>query len=350
MRVLIVKVSALGDVVHTLPVLEYLHQVNPGIEIDWVVEEENRDIVEGHPLLRRVHLVRTRAWRKAPFSKRTWQEVSKVKRALREANYDITFDLQGNFKSGLITWLSAAERRYGFDRDDVREALNLIFTNNQVPLRRQDSHVAMRALRVVSVTFGRDYTGMKLSTDIFTSPEDDAAAEAFLSTLSDGLVFLFHYGTTWETKLWREEGWVELGRLVLAKYPDSTILFSWGNDRERAAVERIAVAIKGNARILPRMTLKGFCSFLKKVDLVVGGDTGPVHMAAAVGTPTVSFYRATDAKRNGPKGENQLHVQSPLHCRACLRKECDRDKECRESITAEAIMKEMARLFQGTIE
>jgi heptosyltransferase I len=350
MRVLIVKVSALGDVVHTLPVLEYLHQVNPGIEIDWVVEEENRDIVEGHPLLRRVHLVRTRAWRKDPLSKRTWQEVSKVKRELCESRFDIIFDLQGNFKSGLITWLSGAERRYGFDRDDVREALNLIFTNNQVPLRRQDSHVATRALRVVSVTFGRDYTGMKLSTDIFTSPEDDAAAEAFLSTLSDGLVFLFHYGTTWETKLWREEGWVELGRLVLARYPDSTILFSWGNDRERAAIERIAIAIKGNARILPRMTLKGFCSFLKKVDLVVGGDTGPVHMAAAVGTPTVSFYRATDAKRNGPKGENQLHVQSSLHCRACLRKECDRDKECRESIAAEAIMKEMARLFQGTTE
>jgi heptosyltransferase-1 len=97
------------------------------------------------------------------------------------------------------------------------------------------------------------------------------------------------------------------------------------------------------------MTLKGFCSFLKKADLVVGGDTGPVHMAAAVGTPTVSFYRATDAKRNGPKGENQLHVQSPLHCRACLRKECDRDKECRESITAEAIMKEIARLFQRAV-
>jgi heptosyltransferase I len=345
MRVLIIKVSALGDVVHTLPVLDYLHQVNPGIEIDWVVEEGNRDIVEGHPLLRRVHLIRTRAWRKDPFSKKTWQEVSKVKRELREANYDITFDLQGNFKSGLITWLSGAERRYGFDRDDVREALNLIFTNNQVPLRRQDSHVVTRALRIVSVTFGKDYSGMKLFTDIFTTPEDDAAAEAFLSTLSDGLVFLFHYGTTWETKLWCEEGWVELGRLMLARYPDSTILFSWGNDRERAAVERIAVAIEGNARILPRMTLKVLCSFLKKVDLVVGGDTGPVHMAAAVGTPTVSFYRATDAKRNGPKGENQFHVSSPLHCRACLRKECDRDKECRESITAEAIMKEIARLF-----
>lgn len=345
MRVLIVKVSALGDVVHTLPVLDYLRQVAPGTEIDWVVEEGNRDIVEGHPLLSKVHLVRTRAWRRDPFSLRTFREIARAKRELRERDYDIAFDLQGNFKSGLITWLSGAERRYGFDRDDVRESLNLLFTNNQVPLRRQDSHVSARALRVVSVPFGRDYTGMKLATDIHTSPEEDAQAEAFLSTLSDGLVFLFHHGTTWTTKLWSEERWVELGRLAFERFPDSTILFSWGNDGERAASERIASTLRGNSRILPGMTLKGLCAFLKKIDLVVGGDTGPVHMAAAVGTPTVSFYRATDAKRNGPKGRHHLHVQSPLHCRACLRKECDRDGECRESIAVES----MIRAIEGVL-
>jgi heptosyltransferase-1 len=349
MRVLIVKVSALGDVVHTLPVLDYLRQVDPGIEIDWVVEEGNREIVEGHPHVSKVHLIRTRAWRRAPLSVTTWREVSRAKRELRERNFDIAFDLQGNLKSGLITWLSGAERRYGFDRDDVREPLNLIFTNNQVPLRRQDSHVSARALRVVSVPFGRDYPGMKLATDIRTSPEDDAQAEAFLSTLSDGLVFLFHHGTTWATKLWNEEGWVALAALVLARHPDATILLSWGNDGERATAERIAAAVKGNARILPKMTLKGLSAFLKKIDLVVGGDTGPVHMAAAVGTPTVSFYRATDAKRNGPRGEHQLHVQSPLHCRACLRKECDRDGECRQSIAAEAIMGEIERLLPSSL-
>ncbi len=345
MRVLIVKVSALGDVVHALPVLDYLHQVSPGIEIDWVVEEGNREILEGNPLLRRLHLVRTRAWRQNLLSLKNWREIAKVKKELDDAHYYITFDLQGNLKSGLITWLSGSERRYGFDRDNVREPLNLIFTNNQVPLRRQDSHVSTRALRVVSVPFGKDYAGMKLATDIYTSPEDDASAEALLSTLSDGLVFLFHYGTTWETKLWREEGWVELGKLLQGKFQDSTILFSWGNEGERAAAERIAAAIKGNARILPRLTLKGLCAFLKKMDLVVGGDTGPVHLAAAVGTPTVSFYRATDAKRNGPNGKNQLHVQSPLHCRACLRKECARDRQCRESITAEALMQCIEKIF-----
>jgi heptosyltransferase I len=87
------------------------------------------------------------------------------------------------------------------------------------------------------------------------------------------------------------------------------------------------------------------CAILKKVDLLVGGDTGPVHLAAAVGTPTVSFYRATDARRNGPLGDQHVLIQSPLNCRSCLRKECDRDHECRGSITPEAIMKGIEGLF-----
>ena len=184
-----------------------------------------------------------------------------------------------------------------------------------------------------------------MKTDIYTPPEDDAEAEALLSTLADGLVFLFHNGTTWATKLWHEEGWVKLGKLVQERYPHATILFSWGNERERAMAERIAVGIGGQVRLLPRFSVKGFCALLKKVDLVVGGDTGPVHLAAAVGTPTASFYRATDAKRNGPRGEHHFLLQSPLHCRACLRKECDRDVPCRESITAEALLKGIEGLF-----
>lgn len=338
MRVLIVKVSALGDIVHALPVLDYLHQVTPGIEIDWIVEEGNREVLEGHPLISEVHVVKTRTWRKALLSRQTWREMSLVRRKLQDARYDIVFDLQGNFKSGLITWLSGCGRRYGFDRVDVREPLNLLFTNNHVPLRRQDYHVSSRALRVVSVPFGRDYAAMTLSTDIHTSPEDDASAEALFATLSDGLIFVFHLGTTWETKLWHEQGWIELGHRTLARFPDSTILFSWGNEREREAAERVMTGIGRGARILPKLALKGLIAILKRADLVVGGDTGPVHIAAAVGTPTVSFYRVTDPKRNGPRGEGHIHVQSSFLCRGCLRKDCDRDRACRESIRPEAIM------------
>jgi heptosyltransferase-1 len=100
-----------------------------------------------------------------------------------------------------------------------------------------------------------------------------------------------------------------------------------------------------NTRPLPRLSLKGFAAFLKKVDLVIGGDTGPIHMAAVVGTPTVSFYRATDAKRNGPQGDNHVVIQSSMHCSACLRKECDKDAACRETIKAEALMKGIDKIL-----
>ncbi len=347
MKVLIVKLSALGDIIHALPVLDFLHSVSPGIEIDWIVEENNRELLVGNPLINEVHLTRTKKWRKSPFAPETRSEISTLRQRLKQREYDIVFDIQGNLKSGVVTGLCGAKKRYGFDRRGVRELPNLLFTTNQVPLRRIDFHITARSLRMVSVPFGRDYRGMSLKSYIFTSVEDDSAAEAFIATLSDGLVFLFHPGTTWETKLWHEAGWIELGKSVLERFPDSTILLSAGNEKERSAVERISAGVGKNARPLPRLSIKGFAAFLKKVDLVVGGDTGPIHMAAAVGTPTVSFYRATDAKRNGPLGDNHFLVQSPMHCCTCLRKECDKDMSCRKSIKADYLMKGIDKLLLG---
>jgi heptosyltransferase I len=339
MRVLIVKTSALGDIVHALPVLDYLQKVSPGIEVDWVVEERFRGILAENPLVSRIFTVDTRRWRKGLFVPSTWQEMTAVRAALQARSYNIVFDIQGNLKSGIITWLAGCSRRYGFDSDAVRESFNLRCTTNKVPLRKQDYHVTDRSLRVVSVPFGKEYTGFRLTTDIVTAQEDDEAASLLLATLSDGLVFLFHHGTTWKTKLWSESGWIGLGNNLLEKFPDATILFSWSGDEERNTAERIAAGIGRQARLLPSLSIKGFAAMLKKVDLMFGGDTGPIHIAAAVGTPTVSFYRATDGKRNGPRGELHRLVQAHLACARCLRKECDKDAKCRDSISVDAMMK-----------
>jgi heptosyltransferase-1 len=187
---------------------------------------------------------------------------------------------------------------------------------------------------------------MRLSSEIHTGPEDDAAAEALIATLADGLVFLFHYGTTWQTKFWSEKGWIELGKGLLGRYAESTVLLSWGNAEERVAVTALAAAIGPGARVIDRYSLKGLVALLKKVDLVVGGDTGPVHLAAAVGTPTVSFYRASDGKRSGPRGKGHVIVQSPLHCSGCFRTTCDRDAQCRESIKVEALLRGVEKVLE----
>jgi heptosyltransferase I len=345
MRVLIIKASALGDIISALPVIDYLKQASPGIEIDWVVEQAFSQILEGNPQLSALHLVRTKTWRKQPFSRQTWREIAELKRTLQERDYDLVFDIQGNLKSGVICWLTGCPDRLGFMKEELQESVNALFTTRRIPLRRQDYHVTEKCLRLVSIPFAKDFGAMTLGSTIETSPEDDANAEALLATLSDGLVFLFQYGTTWQTKFWSEASWMQLGKELLSQYPDASILLPWGNEIERSAVSAISAGIGPGSRVLERFTLKGLTALLKRVDLVVGGDTGPVHLAAAVGTPTVSFYRSSDGKRSGPRGERHVVIQSPMHCTRCFRTRCDQDAQCRDTIKVAAVLKGIERLI-----
>lgn len=350
MRVLIVKTSSLGAIICTLPVLDYLQQVSDGIEVDWLVEESFREILEGNPLIAGLHGVRTKAWRNQPFNPATWKEMAYVRSTLRERAYDIVFDLQGDINSGIVTWLTGCHRRYGFDQSSVQELFNTRFTNNHIPLRRQDSHITDRALRMASVPFGKDYAGCFLHVDIFTSLEDDAAAELYLATLSDGLVMILCPGAVWKSRLWHEPGWIELGRELLDHFSDATLLIFTESQAERDVAERIAAEIGRQTRLLPQLSLKGFTALVKKIDLLIGGDSWPVHLAAAAGTPTVSFYRSTDSRRNSPRGFMHRAVQSPLSCARCLNPECKRDQECRESVTVASMFTACRELLhEGTV-
>lgn len=338
MRVLIVKTSALGDILHVLPALDYLHQVAPGIEVDWVVEEPFRELLEGNPLLSALHLVRTRNWRRHPFARGTWREISALKKTLAMRNYDMVFDVQGNLKSGLISWLTGARERFGFSGDVVREKTNLLFTRHRVPMQPLDYHVTEKYLRIISAPFDRDFSSMGLAATIATSPKDDAGADLLFSTLPGRPVFLFHCGTSWQTKLWAQKRWIELGQGILERFPGASILLTWGDQAERERCQRIAGDIGAGARVLERYPLKALAALLKRVDLVVAGDTGPVHLAAAGGTPTVSLYRATDGKLTGPRGSGHITVQSPMPCTRCKLRECDRDGACSESITVPEVL------------
>jgi heptosyltransferase-1 len=251
---------------------------------------------------------------------------------LRSASYNMLFDLQGNIKSGIIAALAGVPNRYGFDRDGVRESLNLMFTNHHVPLSPEDQHVSKRSLKIVSSAFGGNYASYALTSYIHTTHEEDEAAAELLSVAPGNRHLLFHTGTTWETKKWSIEDWLELGRLVQNRFPSVSILFSWGNNQEHEEAEWLTNELGNRALLLPRLQLKSFCAVLKKIDLAVGGDTGPIHIAAAVGTPTVSFYRATDARRNGPEGSKHITLQSSMPCTICLERSCPDDKSCRLTI------------------
>jgi heptosyltransferase-1 len=338
MRVLIIKTSAMGDIIHALPILDYLHKACPGIEVDWVVEEPFKDILTGNPLLHGLHIIRTRKWRKCILSTETLHEVRDIWNGLRNSHYDMVFDIQGNLKSGIIAWLTGAKKRFGFTKEFLQESVNALFTNQKITQRIQDDNANTRYLRVVSAAFGKDHIGIDLAVDIYTGPNEDAVAEKLIQECNSDQVFLFHGGTTWQTKFWSEEGWMELGKAVHAKFPNSMILLSWGNDSEKSSADRVATGIGYRVRVIERYSLKGISAIIKKVDLVIGGDTGLIHLAAAIGTPTVSYYRASDGSVSGPRGSRHIIIQSTISCTRCFRTSCDKDSECRDSIAVDAIL------------
>lgn len=345
MRILIIKTSSLGDVVHALPVLDYLRQVSPGSEIDWVVEESFLPVLEHNPNIARIHIVRTKKWRNAPFSAETRHDLSVLYAALRERTYDLVFDIQGNLKSGLIAWLSGADTRIGFSRDVLQEKANSFFTTRKIPFRAIDRNVTDRYLRVVSVPFGRDYREMEISSTIESSPEDEAAADTFMAGLPDGLVFVFQVGTTWTTKLWHPEGWTGLARRITARYPGATILINWGSQDEKALAEQIVSEVGDSVQLLPWLRIRELVPVLRRADLVIGGDTGPVYLAAAVGTPTVSYYRATSASSYAPRGAMHRAVQARMSCAGCGLTSCEKDVVCRASISVEALFEAVTCLI-----
>jgi heptosyltransferase-1 len=342
-KVLIVKTSALGDVVHALPVLAWIRSADAGAEIDWLVEESFAPLLEGHPLIRRVHRLGMKAWRRVGW-RMTVAGVASVARLLRAERYDLVLDLQGNCKSGLFTLLAGAPRRIGFARDGVREWPNLLATTRRVPLEPTQHHVTERSLALARAAFplGSD---SPLSGPL---PVDAKAAEAVWRHLEElGLgheqLVVLHYGTTWTTKLWPLASWCGLGEALCRR--GLRPLLTWGNEAEFEAATAVAAACGGRAVIWPRGTLPELVALLARADLVVGADTGPVHIAAAVGTATVSLYRVTDSTRNGPRGERHILLQSPLDCSPCLRKSCSRDRECGGSITVDRVLTAVEELL-----
>lgn len=337
MRVLIVKISALGDVIHALPMLAWLKSNDPAIEVDWLVEEGFAPLLEGHSLLRKVHRLGLKRWRRQGWLAAI-KGVKNTIAELRRENYDLVLDLQGNSKSGLFTLLCGASQRYGFDRDGVREWPNLLATNHKIPLGEDSHHISDRSLAVARAAF----PGVKeipLAGPMEVQPEAAAAIEKQLEELDlkQQTLVVLQYGTTWTTKLWPLDSWQELA-IRLCDQAGLRPVLIWGNDAERDACQAISLASNGRALIWPRGSLPELVALLQRADLVVGGDTGPIHIAAAVGTSTVSLFRVTDATRNGPRGDQHIRLQSPLDCAPCLRKSCPRDEECGHSISVNQVL------------
>lgn len=349
-RVLIVKLSALGDVAHALPVVDRLKALAPRSEIDWAVDRRFAPLLEDHPGLRRVVPLDIRKWKATWTTREARTESAAAVRDLREGGYDAAIDIQGNAKSGVVTRVSGAPLRFGFDRRGVREAPNLLFTNRKVALRPEDGHIVSKLLRVACAPFGGGVTASPGLGTIAIGAAEEEMARRLVDETFPGVVpiLLVHAGTTWRTKRMAPEFWAEAIRQLRAGFPRLGVFLSWGSDEEREEAERTRNLANSGASLLPRLSLKEWAAVCRRCGFLMAPDTGPLHVGAAAGARTVSVFRATDGNRNAPRGPGHRFLQAPLPCTACLRRRCDRDAECRGSVRPSEAAEAMAGLMNGT--
>ncbi len=289
-KILLVKTSSMGDVIHNLPVVNDMLQHIPSAQIDWVVEESFADIPKLHPAVHRVIPVAMRRWRKQLFSKVAWQEIRAVKETLANSSYDAVIDTQGLLKSA---WLAhyANGPLMGYDWHSIREPLASLFYDKRFNISYQQHAVARnRTLAAMSL----DYPAPNDAPD-YGIAKKDASADRMDIGLQGGYVIGLH-GTSRDSKLWPIDQWTALGKALNAQ--GLALALPWASPAE---LER-AIEISGqveNCVVLPKFSIEAVAGVIAGAVGAVGVDTGLSHLAVALNIPTIAIYTDTNPALTG---------------------------------------------------
>jgi lipopolysaccharide heptosyltransferase I len=310
MNVALVKLSSLGDVVHALPVAVALRTRRGGTRITWIVEAREAAVLQGHEAIDEILAVDTRRWRRARGPAdlvRAMHELVALRRRLRGACFDAVLDLQGLLKSGLVSAATGAPLRVGFAAARCREPLSALFSNRHVAPAASVGHVVDQYLAVlVALGIPGGKPQFRIPVDPGAAARMDGALAALGVKPRDRLVVV-NPGAGRVGKRWPFECYRELVRRLREEAAATTVVV-WGpGERETAQ----AIAAGGTGAVLaPPTSIPELAGLLRRATTVVAGDTGPLHLAAAVGTPCVGLYGPTRAERNGPYGPGHRTLQS----------------------------------------
>jgi len=322
MRILIVKLSSIGDIVHTLPSLAALRAAMPHAEISWVVERRSSEILRDNPLVDRLIEVDTKALRRGLMSGETLRAPRQQLRRLRASAFDVALDFQGLLKSASIARLSGARRIFGFSRAGLREPASALLLSKTIAVPRQ-THIIRKSLLLLQGALGIPEPE-ELSFPIHVNPEHEAEArEAAANT--GGRYAILNPAGGWPTKLWSVERFGKLADLLWSNYGiHSLVTYGPGGELELAENVRQS-SVSGHAQPVG-LSLKGYYSLARGASVYVGGDTGPMHVAVAAGTPIVGLFGPTEWWRNGsPRPEDICIERNDIDCRVdCHRRSCSK--------------------------
>lgn len=300
MRVLIVKTSSMGDVLHTLPALTDAMQAFPGIRFDWVVEEGFAQIPSWHEAVERVIPVAIRRWRKAWFSAPIKAERKAFRETLQAVKYDAVIDAQGLVKSAALVTRLAHGIKHGMDWQTAREPLASLFYNRRHHIAKQQ-HAVERTRELFAKSLG------------YAKPQtqgDYAIARHFQTQTAAEPYVVFLHATTRDDKHWPETHWREL--IGLLKESGLKVKLPWGAPHEEARAKRLAEGFD-YVEVLPRLSLEAIAHVLAGANYVVSVDTGLSHLTAALDRPNITLYGPTDPGLIGGYGKNQVACCSATH-------------------------------------
>jgi lipopolysaccharide heptosyltransferase I len=359
-RILVLRLSAIGDVIRTLPAVRVLKLHYPLSYIAWIVEEPSNDLLESQPEIDEVILFPRKQWTKDLQSvKGLWRlrkEIRQFISDLKKREFDIALDFHGILKSGLLGFLSGAPKRIGFDRKSCKEG-NFLFSNIRVELPRRRINRYERNLSLLNGLGIEAGKARQLMTEAFGKrlhipPEDEKQVRAFFLQQSNWVqrpLIAFHPGTSckWLNKRWMPDRYARLADRLVCEL-GATILFTWGPG-ESAWVETIRKEMAQASILGPRTeSLTQLAEVFGRCDLYVGGDTGPMYTASFMGIPAVVIYGPTDPVLYEPLGLHKK-VRKEVGCNPCRNRSC-KEPTCLKAVTVDEVFQAVKEMLNERCE
>jgi lipopolysaccharide heptosyltransferase I len=314
---LIIRLSSLGDIIHTLPAFSALRKTYPGAKISWAVEKKGKDILDLVPGIDEVIEVGSPGWR----------------RRLKN-RHQVALDFQGLVKSGMIAWLSRAGKRIGFSGRNLKEPLARLFYTDRLEEVSETGHVIDKNLELLTLVGIRE-SGYDFPLEIPGGLNNQVLSKMESIGLGKNKkLCVFNVGAAWETKLWPSENWINV--LEGLKSHDVFPVILWGNPAEKELA--LHISQESGAPVAPFFSVKEVLAFIRMAHLVVSGDTFALQAACALSIPVVGLFGPTNPRRNGPFALRDKAAYHPMECSLCYKRSCP-SMECMKKITPEEVIR-----------
>jgi len=338
---MLVKLSAIGDVIHTLPALNAIRRHYPNARITWLVEEAAAGLIKGHPALDRVLVSKRKRWLRGlsgPLRHQHLKEAGVFLKNLRDTRYDMVLDFQASLKGGVLVGLARSSRKIGFGKGLEHQEHSYLFLNEKVPAVDMEIHALTRGLMLL------EHIGIpaqRVEYNLPVSEHDKLGIDKILSQAGvrrDAKLVALNPVAQWKTKLWENAKFAELADTLVDRYA-VTVVFS-GGPADRPVVEDIRSRMRNRAlNLAGQTTLKELTALYVQVACLISTDTGPMHLGAAVGIPVIALFGPTAPWRTGPFGEGHRVIRAPIECAPCFNRNCD-PVQCMRKI-------EVAQVIEG---